>query len=191
MYVLKILLNPTHSDPQQAKFSQFINAAVLISTWSAAASDIYISSRFLFFLARCKHAPHFFASLIKYPSTPATGSREDVAIDSQPLMQGQDTPSLHGNNEEGANIADRDESTGSWESGGISVEVSELRSPSERELAASADVENATMVPTQRQPWLVLPLYAVLGSASIGFLSFLNRRGVGNTSAETVCDTLT
>ncbi|KAI0775611.1 amino acid permease-domain-containing protein [Trametes elegans] len=42
-----------------------VNAAILISAWSAAASDIYIGSRFLFFLARRGHAPSFLAHLFK------------------------------------------------------------------------------------------------------------------------------
>jgi amino acid permease len=36
-----------------------------MSAWSAAASDIYISSRFLFFLARRGHAPSFVGSLFR------------------------------------------------------------------------------------------------------------------------------
>ena len=44
-----------------------VNAAILVSAWSAAASDIYISSRFLFFLARRGHAPAFLAHLLRYP----------------------------------------------------------------------------------------------------------------------------
>ena len=44
-----------------------VNAAILLSAWSAAASDIYISSRFLFFLARRGHAPTFLAHLFRYP----------------------------------------------------------------------------------------------------------------------------
>ncbi|KAL1946120.1 hypothetical protein VTO73DRAFT_15247 [Trametes versicolor] len=42
-----------------------VNASILISAWSAAASDIYISSRFLFFLARRGHAPSFLAHLFR------------------------------------------------------------------------------------------------------------------------------
>ena len=44
-----------------------VNAAILLSAWSAAASDIYISSRFLFFLSRRGHAPTFLAHLFRYP----------------------------------------------------------------------------------------------------------------------------
>ncbi|TBU42272.1 amino acid transporter [Dichomitus squalens] len=44
-----------------------VNAAILLSALSAASSDIYISSRFLFFLARRKHAPSFLDHLVRYP----------------------------------------------------------------------------------------------------------------------------
>jgi hypothetical protein len=37
---------------------------------------------------------------------------------------------------------------------------------------------------SKKQPWFVLPLYAVLASASIGFLSFLD---AGDKGAEVVC----
>ncbi|KAJ3476941.1 hypothetical protein NLI96_g10806 [Meripilus lineatus] len=45
-----------------------VNAAILVSAWSAASSDIYVSSRCLFFLARRGHAPSFSGLLTKYPS---------------------------------------------------------------------------------------------------------------------------
>ncbi|THH31588.1 hypothetical protein EUX98_g2586 [Antrodiella citrinella] len=61
-----------------------INAAVLLSAWSAAASDVYISSRFLFFLARCHHAPQFLASLIRYPyRRPQHVESEDELTDTE------------------------------------------------------------------------------------------------------------
>ena len=44
-----------------------VNGTILLSAWSAAASDIYMSSRFLFFLGRRKHAPSVFAHLFRYP----------------------------------------------------------------------------------------------------------------------------
>ncbi|KAI0088659.1 amino acid permease-domain-containing protein [Irpex rosettiformis] len=44
-----------------------INGAILLSAWSAAASDIYIGSRFLFFLSKNHHAPGVFAYLQRYP----------------------------------------------------------------------------------------------------------------------------
>ncbi|KAI0088652.1 amino acid permease-domain-containing protein [Irpex rosettiformis] len=48
-------------------FPSLINAAILLSAWSAASSDIYIGSRFLFFLAKNHHAPEIFAYLRRYP----------------------------------------------------------------------------------------------------------------------------
>ncbi|KAJ3536378.1 hypothetical protein NM688_g6846 [Phlebia brevispora] len=50
--------------------SNILNAIVLVAAWSASAADLYISSRFLFFVARCEHAPAFLATLVKYPSNP-------------------------------------------------------------------------------------------------------------------------
>jgi hypothetical protein len=43
---------------------QITNAFFLLSAWSAATSDIYVSSRFLFFLSRRGHAPAFLGKLI-------------------------------------------------------------------------------------------------------------------------------
>ena len=54
-------------DPALSQLPSVVNAAILLSAWSAAASDIYISSRFLFFLARRGHAPTFLAHLFRYP----------------------------------------------------------------------------------------------------------------------------
>ncbi|KAH9919155.1 amino acid permease-domain-containing protein [Epithele typhae] len=53
-----------------------LNAAILVSAWSAASSDIYISSRFLFFLARRGHAPTFLAHLFRYPRPRAVHSAQ-------------------------------------------------------------------------------------------------------------------
>uniref|UniRef100_A0A8H8CLS1 Amino acid permease/ SLC12A domain-containing protein n=2 Tax=Psilocybe cubensis TaxID=181762 RepID=A0A8H8CLS1_PSICU len=39
------------------------NAAFVISAFSAATSDVYISSRFLYYLSRCGHAPRFCAAI--------------------------------------------------------------------------------------------------------------------------------
>lgn len=40
-----------------------INAAFLLSAWSAASADIYISSRYLYLLAKRSHAPKIFGIL--------------------------------------------------------------------------------------------------------------------------------
>ncbi|EJF55719.1 amino acid transporter [Dichomitus squalens LYAD-421 SS1] len=73
-----------------------INAAILLSAWSAAASDIYISSRFLFFLARRGHAPTFLAHLFRYPRARAVpqsdrGSDDDSDDSEQVLPSSQPT----------------------------------------------------------------------------------------------------
>ena len=59
-----------------AQLPDVVNAAILLSAWSAAASDIYISSRFLFFLARRGHAPTFLAHLFRYPRARAVHSSQ-------------------------------------------------------------------------------------------------------------------
>ena len=53
-----------------------VNAAILLSALSAASSDVYISSRFLFFLARRGHAPSFLDHLVRYPRAPKRRRRE-------------------------------------------------------------------------------------------------------------------
>ena len=84
-----------------------VNAAILLSAWSAAASDIYISSRFLFSLARRGHAPTFLAHLFRYPrartvhSTQSDSDSEadaDSDSDSDPDSDsdvGASSPPLH------------------------------------------------------------------------------------------------
>ncbi|KAH9948277.1 amino acid permease-domain-containing protein [Amylocystis lapponica] len=62
------------------KLPSILNAAFLLSAWSAAASDVYISSRFLFFLARCHHAPQFLAFLVRHPHYPLNDP-EDTSDD--------------------------------------------------------------------------------------------------------------
>ncbi|TFK33223.1 amino acid permease/ SLC12A domain-containing protein [Crucibulum laeve] len=41
------------------------NGAFVLSAFSAAVSDVYISSRYLFFLAQCGHAPRFCAAIYR------------------------------------------------------------------------------------------------------------------------------
>ncbi|KAM5541191.1 hypothetical protein V8D89_005120 [Ganoderma adspersum] len=82
-----------------------VNAAILLSAWSAAASDIYISSRFLFFLARRRHAPTFLAHLFRYPRARTVHSSQsdsdtdadadsDSDSDSDIAEVGRDSPVL-------------------------------------------------------------------------------------------------
>ena len=61
-----------------------MNGAILLSAWSAATSDIYVSSRFLFLLARRGHAPQFLAHLVRYPwyeTRPAENTEDEDTDD--------------------------------------------------------------------------------------------------------------
>ncbi|KAI0345542.1 hypothetical protein BDW22DRAFT_1324774 [Trametopsis cervina] len=139
--------------------SSAINAAILLSAWSAASSDIYISSRFLFFLAKNKHAPEIFSYLRRYPRPEAPPPSHDEE-DSE--GENRDQVSVYGDEEdsEGVHVSVRS----ATDDGGSS------------RTHPNADVESQR---NKKQPWFVLPLYAVLASASVGFLSFLSAGGNG------------
>lgn len=130
---------------------------IIVSAWSAAASDIYISSRFLFFLARRHHAPSFLASLLKYPQP-----------SSSPLVESTDS-----------------------ESDDDIPSVIDIRSPQSLLVTAPPAAEQARPshkpnIPSQVtvsvydvesivhsvKPWLVIPVWTVLFSSSIGLLAF-------------------
>ncbi|KDR78827.1 hypothetical protein GALMADRAFT_224077 [Galerina marginata CBS 339.88] len=51
------------------QLAHICNAAFVISAFSAAVSDVYIASRFLYYLARCGHAPRFCAGIIRSERT--------------------------------------------------------------------------------------------------------------------------
>lgn len=175
-----VLVLTIHWLSQQVK--NLINAAILLSAWSAAASDVYISSRFLFFLARCGHAPKIFASLIRYPSDPnqlEPPPEEEDILD----QDDDDLPSV---------IDIRDERTPkevygddheSLHNATVDVSVHPVNDPQNTELHEASpthssdrpDMESNT--PSMRKPWLVMPLYAVFGSASVGLLCFLDTTG--------------
>lgn len=44
---------------------QIVTALFLLSAWSAATADLYVSSRFLFFLAKRGHAPAIFGATLR------------------------------------------------------------------------------------------------------------------------------
>ncbi|KAI8986293.1 amino acid permease-domain-containing protein [Trametes punicea] len=132
-----------------------VNASILISAWSAAASDIYIGSRFLFFLARRGHAPSFLGHLFKLNETRATHSApeseegtpdaSDVGSDDNESDYGEAPPS----SAHGASLED-----------GLSEDSS-----------------------IAKQSTYVLPLASVLVSASVGFLTFLSSAAGSANSA--------
>ena len=157
------------------QLAQFINAAILLSALSAATSDIYISSRYLFFLARCKHAPQIFAFLIKYSPFDSRTSRPSVA-EHRPFPTSEDIPMAQLNTQEYTNenqvAAVDDDSEHSY------------AFPVPAEVEQDAATPTTPTTPTQRKPWIVLPLWAVLGSASIGLLSLISQ---ASFSSEIVC----
>ncbi|KAF8315134.1 hypothetical protein DL93DRAFT_2112449, partial [Clavulina sp. PMI_390] len=76
--------------------SHVVNGAFVASAWSAAASDVYISSRYMFFLARCGHVWPVCGRLFRHkkPSTddppwiktpPPQGDSETYANDTMEL----------------------------------------------------------------------------------------------------------
>lgn len=138
------------------QLSHAVNAAILLSAWSAASSDIYISSRFLFFLARRGHAPSFLAHLFRYPSTrPVRSSISDSDSNTDEDDEGTWSDS------------DRDSDGGHDDTG--------LR---ENELLGGEHVQ------LQPKHTYVMPLASVLVSASVGMLTFLSYRS--GSSAQTV-----
>ena len=66
-----------------------MNASILISAWSAAASDIYIGSRFLFFLARRGHAPAFLGHLFKLNARRSVADAESSDGDTTDVSEGE------------------------------------------------------------------------------------------------------
>ncbi|GJE92572.1 amino acid permease-domain-containing protein [Phanerochaete sordida] len=195
--------------------SHVINAAVLLSAWSAAASDIYISSRFLFFLARQRHAPQIFASLLRYPRVPRVPQAPPEA---EPSESGSDAEDEHGGAAEDVpevHVDGPDDAAWTPEElygplkspqllstqavhvsvYPVSGSTSTLASGSATALPATEDgVRQPTPCPpptppeedpadARAKPWFVLPLNAVLGSAAVGLLAFLNITGVGAQTA--------
>ena len=154
-----------------------VNAAILISAWSAAASDIYISSRFLFFLARRGHAPTWLAHLFRYPRvnrvrSAQSDSDSDSAADS-------DTDSL---------------SDGEHGMYGVHLLVAAVIDPG-LDVAAGGAAEShrghadlredellGMPAPVERHTY-VMPLASVLASSAMGLLTFMS---YGTTGANIV-----
>ncbi|CDO72292.1 hypothetical protein BN946_scf184970.g144 [Trametes cinnabarina] len=142
-----------------AKFKvlpDLVNACILVSAWSAAASDIYISSRFLFFLARRGHAPSFFGHLFKLnDKRPVSAAAADNMVDVSD--GGTDLENERNSSDFGEQSSSHHHST--------SVEDGLPDHPSD-----------------EKQSSYVLPLASVLFSASVGFLTFLSS-AAGSASA--------
>ncbi|PIL34845.1 transporter [Ganoderma sinense ZZ0214-1] len=135
-----------------------VNAAILLSAWSAAASDIYISSRFLFFLARRGHAPTFLAHLFRYPRARTVHSHSTQS------------------DSDSENDADSD-SEGD-------IDIAEVGRDDTDTVLSDEEMRGEQVLPsTRNQPTYVMPLASVLVSASVGLLTFLS---YGAGSANTV-----
>ncbi|KAH9919190.1 amino acid permease-domain-containing protein [Epithele typhae] len=131
-----------------------LNAAILVSAWSAASSDIYVSSRFLFFLACRGHAPSIFAHLFRYPRR-RTAKDPHAAPYSEPYSDSGTDP-------------DSDS-----ESGGESImEIRRDPPPSPDSPGGPRGEEVAPW--RRREPTFVIPLASVFASASVGLLTFLS-----------------
>lgn len=141
-----------------------MNAAILLSAWSAAASDIYISSRFLFFLARRGHAPNFLAHLFRYPrSRRVRSSQSDSDSD-----RAHDSGSDAGGDSDGDSDVDTDADTdadGADDPG---------RQPSSARSGLRADELLGGEIAPRSKNVYVMPLASVLVSSSVGLLTFMS-----------------
>ncbi|KAI0930952.1 hypothetical protein AcW1_007164 [Taiwanofungus camphoratus] len=135
-----------------------VNAAIMVSAWSAAASDIYISSRFLYFLAFRGHAPQFLKVLIKHPH------HASLLHDEEETVNGDDSDS------DASSIIDI-RHHGPYDS-----------SDFDHSAQVNSDVMQSTEEQTgghnesvsSKKPYLVLPFASIMASASIGLLGFLS-----------------
>jgi amino acid transporter len=160
-----------------SQLANLVNAAILISAWSAAASDVYISSRFLFFLARRGHAPTFLATLTRFPRrltarntstgvTPASVvlPHTYVAVPESAVTRGLHAPS-EAIRMTAANQRTDDESS----SGRGSFEAVDLNHDQDTR-ASSKEASEQKKPPTE----FIIPLVSVLASSSVGLLAFLS-----------------
>lgn len=152
-----------------------VNAAILLSAWSAAAADIYISSRFLYFLAKRGHAPSIFAFLTKYPTDSAQRNRTTDTSDYDSEDDMNDTDSDTGNHQQEATGSSprAQNPDGDW------VENERHGSDEETGDLPNRGISNRAQA---KRPQFVLPLAAVLGSASVSFLCFLGLRNDNSKS---------
>ncbi|KAK7689427.1 hypothetical protein QCA50_007219 [Cerrena zonata] len=183
----------------------FINAAILLSAWSAAVSDIYVSSRCLFFLARRGHAPQFLAYLVRYPLSILQKDKEETDEE-----ESDETDSDDGDLPNFADVIDIRRQ---------SINIAEIDITDEQpdyefegnthtahlgdhtlkdhvvvtitEVTSTLHIEDPGEPPKKEtEPWLVLPLAAVLVSSSVGLLSFLGSAGPRSSTPQAAFDWL-
>ncbi|KAJ3482903.1 hypothetical protein NLI96_g6668 [Meripilus lineatus] len=147
-----------------------VNAAILISTWSAATSQIYISSRFLFFLARRGHAPAIFGTLTKFPSdTTQDQTHQRRAGESHPTGTQRSVGSLVPRDILSRTMRD-DSTLGNLEAGSVD--------------GGSNNIAPPRPATTTKGPHFILPLASVLGSASVSVFCFLGLRDLSKITSE-------
>ncbi|CAL1713779.1 unnamed protein product [Somion occarium] len=143
----------------------FINGAILLSAWSAAASDVYIGSRYPWH---------------ETPEEKEDTSDEDSEDDEPPVIDIR-RQSIH----ESLLIQT------------IPASISEDQSEDDKDTRHDQSVQiemteaSSQEIPgepsqRQREPYLVLPLAAVLVSASVGLLSFLGSTGSSKSAGPQV-----
>jgi yeast amino acid transporter len=157
-----------------------VNAAILISAWSAAASDVYISSRFLFFLAREGHAPAFLAFLTRYPrQSPPRHSIPDRVEDMRLPRSEIPRPTPVAMTRQPASptrLSESDNTRSTEESNPVEDGHTTLvNSPEDVEAHVVREVRE------RRPSNFILPLASVAVSSSVGLLAYMNAREGGPT----------
>ena len=168
-----------------------MNGAILLSAWSAATSDIYVSSRFLFLLARRGHAPQFLAHLVRYPwyeTRPAENTEDEDTDDDYEdvILIERRSPIIIDESEMDITESHRGNSLPEEQNknNGVGLLYSTNRRPSSR------NGKVGELPHEEKKPWLVLPLAAVLVSSSVGFLGFLTTSGPDSGTPQAVSESV-
>ncbi|KAL4247913.1 hypothetical protein ABKN59_006786 [Abortiporus biennis] len=180
-----------------------INAAILLSAWSAAASDVYISSRFLFFLAERGHAPAIFGLLLnakgnisKISPPPGDESSDIEDNDELPVINITFENSSLASSSVQTPSSDTEERPGSLDKNEleldeVDVQVHDAESLNHDRGLPRIIVPIPSYAPTSSQPIKkpsVLPLPAVLASSAMGFLVFLGAPSSNTTGPSVIFD---
>jgi amino acid transporter len=136
----------------------------LISAWSAAASDVYISSRFLIFLARRGHAPGFLALLTRYPRQSATETLSTTGLETSALPSPDIArpPPVRTQSSHSPRIASAPSGAPSSTHHAGDIEASPIPEPKQKPSSG-----------------FVLPLASVVVSSSVGLLAYLSAKAGG------------
>jgi len=159
-----------------------VNASILLSAWSAAASDVYISSRFMFFLARRRHAPKFLAYLLNnpwyYTKTKKEKLEADLSDDDYDFHQSQDDSDGDAGAYGLSDVAASEEATEEVDPEFLTDEEEDEdnyeHDEDDDDDDRPADIESTepSIIPPRKKTF-VLPLPAVVLAGLFGLLSFL------------------